>query len=337
MTGRERVKAALCFSSPDRAPRDIWPLPGMYLFQQGDLDAIEAEYPMDMTWCPLSEQQSRESLERLRRPGQYTDDWGCIWHVGEPGVIGEVKVPILKSWSGFESFQPPWRLLKGRDFSEANRCCDRSDRFMLSGMTAQPFERMQFLRGTENLYMDIAYGTAEFRRLLEMVHEYFLSEVESWCQSNVDGVFFQDDWGSNRGPLISPNVWRDLFKPLYKEYCDRIHAAGKFAMFHSDGQISSILGDLIEIGVDAVNSQLFCMDIEQFADDHKGKITFWGEIDRQHVLAFGTVQEVEAAVRRVRCLFDDGTGGVIAQCSWGPDNPIENIRAVYHSWLEPRA
>ena len=207
---------------------------------------------------------------------------------------------------------------------------------MISGMAAQPFERLQFLRGAENLYVDIAYGTADFRRLLDMVHEYFLAEVDSWCRSSVDGVFFQDDWGSNRGLLISPDAWRGLFKPLYKDYCDHIHAAGKFAMFHSDGHIAAIVGDLIEIGVDAINAQLFCMDIEQLAARHKGKITFWGEIDRQRVLPFGSVGDVQAAVRRVRHALDDGTGGVIAQCSWGPDNPIDNIKAVYRAWLEPR-
>jgi len=268
MTGRERTKACLTFASPDRAPRDVWPLPGMYLFQQDDLDSLESEYPMDMAWCPCSAEQSRVALERLRHPGEYADDWGCVWHVAESGVIGEVKEPILQNLSGLDEFQPPWNLIESRDFGEVNRCCEQSERFMLSAMTAQPFERMQFLRGTENLYMDVAYGTAEFRRLLEMVHEYFLAEVEIWCRSDVDGVFFQDDWGSNRGLLISPDAWRDLFKPLYRDYCDRIHAAGKFAMFHSDGQISSILGDLIEIGVDAVNAQLFCMDIESIAAEH---------------------------------------------------------------------
>ena len=336
MTGRERVRAALTFSGPDRAPRDVWPLPAMHLFHQDAVDAVEAEYPMDMAWCPLSKDNGAGGLEHLRAPGRYTDDWGCVWHVGEPGVIGEVKQPLLENWSGLAAFQPPWHLLDRRSMDDANLYCDASDRFMLSGMAAQPFERLQFLRGSEALYADIAYGTAELRRLLERVHEYFLRDVESWCRSNVDGVFFQDDWGSNRGPLIAPDAWRALFKPLYRDYCDRIRAAGKFAMFHSDGHIAAIVDDLVEIGVDALNAQLFCMDIEQLAGRHRGRITFWGEIDRQHVLAFGTAADVEAAVRRVRRALDDGAGGVIAQCAWGPDNPVENIRAVYRAWSEPQ-
>jgi uroporphyrinogen decarboxylase len=148
----------------------------------------------------------------------------------------------------------------------------------------------------------------------------------------VDGVMLMDDWGSNTSLLISPDMWRAIFKPIYKEFCDIIHRAGKKVFFHSDGNIESIYGDLIEVGVDALNSQLFCMNIEALGKLYRGKITFWGEIDRQRVLPYGTREEVHAAVRRVRAALDDGTGGVIAQCEWGKDNSRENVEAVYEAW-----
>ena len=144
-----------------------------------------------------------------------------------------------------------------------------------------------------------------------------------------------DDWGSQKTLLISPEMWRQYYKPLYKDYCDLILKSGKKIFFHSDGHIESIFPDLIELGVTAVNSQLFCMDIEGLAKRYKGKITFWGEICRQHILPFGTVQDVRRAVGRVRRAMDDGRGGVIAQCEWGAHNPIDNIRAVFQSWLDP--
>jgi uroporphyrinogen-III decarboxylase len=161
--------------------------------------------------------------------------------------------------------------------------------------------------------------------------------MRAWCGANVDGILFMDDWGTNNSLLINPRTWRELFKPLYKDYVQMIHAAGKFAFFHSDGHIQAIYPDLVEIGVDAVNSQLFTMDIEELARLYKGKITFWGELDRQHILPFGTPAEVGAAVQRVRGALDDGSGGVIAQCEWGKDNPAENVRAVYQAWAQPHA
>jgi hypothetical protein len=74
------------------------------------------------------------------------------------------------------------------------------------------------------------------------------------------------------------------------------------------------------------------MDIEELGAEFGGKITFWGEIDRQQVLPFGTAEDVRAAVRRVRKALDKGKGGVIAQCEWGMNTPAENIAAVYEEW-----
>jgi hypothetical protein len=333
MTGRERVKRALTFECPDRAPRDVWALPYVQLFRRDELDELRAEFPMDIGSPQLSPGWSDEVVQATRTPGRYRDDWGSVWYVGEAGVIGEVKEPALADWSALAHFQPPWHLVRGRDLSHASRCCAKSDQFMLSDVTARPFERLQFLRGTQNLYYDIGYGVPELRVLLEMVHEFYLEDIRGWCASDVDGIFFMDDWGTKTTLLIRPQMWREVFKPLYREYCQIIHAAGKFAFFHSDGCTQDIFGDLVEVGMDAINSQLFTMDIEELARLYKGKVTFWGEMDRQRVLPFGTPEEVRAAVRRVRRALDDGRGGLIAQCEWGKDNPRENIETVFREWL----
>ncbi len=335
MTGRERVLAALQFQHPDRAPRDLWALPYISLFRQDELDAFYAEYPVDIGRSQLSPGQTDETVEATRQIGTYTDAWGSVWHVGEPGVVGEVKEPAIADWSDLDPFQPPWQVIRQRDLSYVNRMCDSSSQFMLSDVTARPFERLQFLRGSETLYMDLGYGPSELLKLLEMVHEFYLEDIRAWCQSNVDGIVFMDDWGSNQSLLINPKTWRELFKPLYREYCDLIHGAGKYAFFHSDGHITAIYPDLIEVGVDALNSQLFCMDIEELARCYKGKITFWGEIDRQYALPFGTPADVEAAVMRVRRALDDGSGGVIAQCEWGKDNSRLNVETVFKTWMRP--
>jgi hypothetical protein len=333
MTGRERVKAALTFATPDRAPRDLWSLPYIRLFRKNELDEILQEFPMDIQSPELSPEWGDRNINAYSKTGHYTDDWGSVWYLGEPGIMGEVKEPALANWADLKTYKPPWDLIHKRDLSFVNRLCDESDRFMLSDVTARPFERLQFLRGTENLLIDITYGTTEVRTLLEIVNEFYQEDIRAWCDTKVDGIVFMDDWGTNHSLLINPKTWRELFKPLYKEYCDLIHAAGKFTFFHTDGNTEAIYGDLIEVGIDAINSQLFCMDIEELARKYKGKVTFWGEIDRQHVLPFGDFQEVSEAVMRVRSALDDGSGGVIAHCEWGKDNSKENIRTVYKTWL----
>jgi len=93
---------------------------------------------------------------------------------------------------------------------------------------------------------------------------------------------------------------------------------------------SPIMPALIELGIDAINSQIFCMGLDTL-EQFKGKITFWGEIDRQHILHEGTVKEVKDAVIQVKeHLYKDG--GVIAQCEFGAGSNPENVEAVFEQW-----
>jgi len=337
MTGRERVIRTLRFEHPDRAPRQVWPLPGVEMFRSDELQALLEQFPEDFETPDVTYGPADRARGDPNRVGTYVDEWGCVWEVLQDGVIGEVKQPPLDDWQTLKTFRPPWEILDRADFSQVDESCARTDKFVLAGTTVRPFERMQFLRGTEKLFIDLAYGTAEVLKLRDMVHEFFMRELELWIGTDVDGISFMDDWGAQHALLISPDMWRELFKPLYKDYCDLIHSAGKAVFMHSDGHIEAIYPDLIEIGVDALNSQLFCMDIEELGRRYRGKITFWGEIDRQYLLPFGTVEDVREGVRRVRRALDDGSGGVIAQCEWGLDVPMENVTAVFETWLEPLA
>ncbi len=336
MTSRERVTRTLTFEPTDRAPRDLWTLPGVGKYRKDEVAGLLERYPMDFIGPDVSYGASERAVGMKGEIGSYVDAWGAEWHVAEPGVAGEVKVPPIKSWSDLAGYKPPWEIIRNADFSDVDRSCAATDLFVRSGSEARPFERMQFLRGSEQLFMDLAYGDSEVYRLRDMLHDFFCDELRMWAATDVDAIQFMDDWGTQKALLISPETWRSFYKPLYREYCDIIKSAGKFVFFHSDGHIEAIYPDLIEIGVDAVNSQLFCMDIEGLADRHKGQITFWGEIDRQHLMPFGTVAEVREGVRRVRHALDDGQGGVIAQCEWGTKDPMENVAAVYEEWQSPR-
>ncbi|MHB1253234.1 MAG: uroporphyrinogen decarboxylase family protein [Candidatus Humimicrobiaceae bacterium] len=332
MNSRERVKACLNFKKPDRLPRDLWALPYVISFQKEEYSEVIKEYPLDFETSQLSPGSSDVTVKMLEKKGNYTDDWGSLWYIGEPGVIGEVKKPAIDDWPKLRKFKPPYHLIKNRDISYINKSCEKSDKFMLSDVTSRPFERLQFLRGTENLFIDIADDRPEFQKLLRIVHEFYLKDIENWCKTNVDGIVFMDDWGKNNGLLINPKIWREIFKPLYKEYCNMIHNAGKFAFFHTDGDTEEIFGDFVDVGIDAINSQLFTMNIEEIGKKYKGRITFWGEIDRQYILPFGTLEEVENAVKRVKSALYSDEGGIIAQCEWGKNNLMQNIKTVFKAW-----
>jgi len=348
LTSRERVIKAINFDYPDRVPRDLWWLPAVEMTQKEELNNLLERIPMDIDTpkykVGLSQRQKGQPTilvpgshppVAMPRKGNYVDEWGSVWHVAEDGIIGEVKKPVLDDLSKIAEFSPPWEYLETTDLSKVNRSCAESDKFMLSGICARPFERMQFVRGTEKLFIDLAYGTEEIFKLRDMIHEYNLKHIKMWLETDVDGILMMDDWGTQNSLLISPVLWREFFKPLYAEYCDLIHKQGKYVFFHSDGWIEDLYDDIVGMKVDAINSQLFCMNIEKLAEKYQGKITFWGEIDRQRILPFGNVHEVTEAVYRVRKALDDGTGGVIAQCEWGKNNHMENMESVFEAWNKP--
>ena len=247
-------------------------------------------------------------------------------------MIGEVKEPLLKDYAEVEQLRLPEELLSV-DLQQVNAFCRSTDRFVLAGVCPCPFERIQYLRTSANLYIDLMENRAGVTALLNKVHQFNLKVYERWVESEVDAITWNDDWGAQRALLISPKLWRQLFKPIYKDYVDLAHRHGKYAFMHSDGYIADIIPDLIEIGVDALNSQLFCMNIEELGQRYAGKLTFWGEIDRQRLLAFANPAEVAAAVQRVRqALYRNG--GVIAQCEFGAGARPENVAQVFQSWNE---
>lgn len=337
MNSRELVRCALTFQKPDRVPRELWMLPGVGRFRRAELQAMEARFPSDFGYPGGNYGPSSRARGDCLQAGQYTDEWGVVWTVAEPGVVGEIKKPILDDLAAIGSYRLPWELLDKADLSKVDETCAKSDRFIKAGTLVRPFERLQFLRGTENTLVDLAYGTPEVMGLLRQLHEFFVRDIEMWAATAVDGVAFMDDWGSQTSLLIAPDMWHEIFKPLYADYCRILRKAGKFIFFHSDGHISAIYPDLIELGIHAVNSQLFCMNIEELGAKYRGRITFWGEIDRQRLLPFGTPAQVQDGVRRVRRALEDERGGAIAQCEWGNKDPAANIAAVFEAWEEPGA
>jgi uroporphyrinogen decarboxylase len=340
MTSRELVLRTLNHEPVDRAPRDLWYGPGVETLRADEVAEIEVRYPRDIVPPDFKYPPGKRAKGKPYRVGQYTDAWGCTWQVTRRDTIGELKDFPLADAAKIAAYQPPFELLSDDKHAQArlakaNRSCATTSRFVLAWTETRPFERLQSLRGREAALSDLASGSQEFRTLLAMLHDFSCRELEMWAGTDVDGVAFADDWGSQDSLLVTPEIWRELFRPLYRDYCKILHAKDKFVFFHSDGEISKIFGDLVKVGIDAIHAQLHLMDVEHLAKRYRGRVTFWGEIERQHLLPFGTPGEIGEAVKRVRKALDFGSGGVIAQCQWGPDVPMKNIAAVFEHWLMP--
>jgi uroporphyrinogen decarboxylase len=198
------------------------------------------------------------------------------------------------------------------------------------------FQRMFYLRGFENLLIDLAERRPEVFSLRDRIVAFLLKRIEMWLGYDVDGLFFRDDWGTQLELMIPPAMWREMFKPSYQRLFAAVHAGGKHVFFHSDGMIRAIIPDLIEIGVNALNAQIPCMDAAELARDFGHRICFVAGADRQHFLPFGTPREVEAHCIQLAELFGRHNGGYIGGGEIGGDVPLGNAEAMLRTFATYR-
>lgn len=331
ITSRELVYRTIEFKNPERVPRQLWTLPWAHIYCKDSVQAITRDFPADIGEVDGGESELPPTQGNSTEIGDYVDAWGARFHNVQQGVIGEVKEPLItgENWEDADKAHIPYELLT-INHDHVNRQCSESNLFIIAGECPKPFEQLQFLRGTENLYMDLAYKPSGMFAFLEKMHDFYCRWVEVWARTDVDGIMIMDDWGSQRGLLINPGTWVEIFKPMYRDYINIAKKYGKKTFMHSDGYTLQIIPHLIDLGLDAFNTQIFCMGMEPLKQ-FKGKITFWGEIDRQHLLVNATSEEVKSAVHGVfGTLWADG--GCIAQCEFGAGSKPENVRAVFEAW-----
>lgn len=332
MTSRELVYATLEFKNKSgRAPRHMWTLPWAETHHGNMIKKIHTEYADDFVSAPVTLVEKSIEEGDLYAKGLYRDPWGCVFTNIHEGVIGEVKTPIIleDDWEDVANAHIPEELLTF-DRDAVNRFCQETNKFVFSGCCPRPFEQLQFIRGTENLYMDLMNMPEKMKEFMKKMHAFYCQWLEDWAKTDVDGLNFMDDWGSQNTLLINPQMWREIFKPMYQDYINIAKKYNKKIFMHSDGNTLDIIPDLIELGLDALNAQIFCIGVDKL-EPYAGKLTFWGEIDRQHLLVEGTREEIAQAVKKVKdTLWRDG--GCIAQCEFGPGANPENVYEVFHTW-----
>lgn len=330
MNSRSLVIDTLTFSSPRRIPRQLWLLPWAEKRYPDTVRRIRQLYPDDIVQAPAIYRSPLNLDGGKYQSGVYTDEWGCRFVNREDGLMGIVHEPLIKDWSDLNDFHTPDAILN-IDKDGINRFCRSTGKFVYAGSIVRPLERFQFLRTMEQSMTDVLLEEPGFVELLNRMHAHFCKEVEVWAETEVDAIFLMDDWGTQQAMMLSPEVFRKYFKPMYRDYCEIARQHGKFVFMHSDGNIAEILPELIEVGVNALNSQLFCMDIDRLSREVAGKITFWGEIDRQNILPNGSASDIRNAVTLVyEKLYRNG--GVIGQCEFGPAANPENILRVFEEW-----
>ncbi len=269
----------------------------------------------------------------------YVDEWGVGWTNCEyetpygKGHYTDVVNHPLADDDAISRYRPPDpnRPELYRDSEWMIREFGRE--YFIAGVAVTTvFETAIALRGSEQLMMDLAAEPELAETIMDIPFQYHLTAAKKLVEMGVDMIWTGDDVGAQGAMIISPAMWRRVFKPRMARFfaeLKRINPHVKIA-YHSDGLIDPIIPDLIEIGLDVLNPiQPACMDPARLKREYGDKLCFWGSIDEQHILPFGTPADVRKEVlTRLGTIGKDG-GLIIGPTHFVQlDTPMENFRAM---------
>ena len=338
MNQRENVLRAVRFERPDTMPihmsfsKACW-----HHYPQDALQALMLEHPLlfpEYEAQPLPIEPDYAPWRIAAR--RHTDSWGCVWETVEDGITGAVAAPALPTWEAFEGYEPPdphhhngWMPVDWVAEAERVYAASRTGRLARGSLRhGHTFLTLSYMRGYESLLFDMADRDPRLARLLEMVEAFNLGLVERYVDLGVDWMGYPEDLGMQRGPMLSPGQFRAYIKPIYRRLMAPARAAGCVIHMHSDGDVRALAEDLLDCGVDVLNIQDLVNGIDWLADHLVGRVCIDLDVDRQHIVRFGTPDEIEAHICDVVTRLGRPEGGLMLTHGLYPGVPLENAEAL---------
>jgi len=291
------------------------------------------------------EPETTRALNKLRDPhSDYVDSWGSgqteigpdDWFPNVHPIPDALSADDLDAYQGWPDMTDPTRIAhvgqRAKRLAEENQFAILATPWLLF-----PFERAYAMQGMETFLLNMARDPDFSRALLEKIAGYckqlmgpFLEELGD----NVDIIKIGDDLGTQESLMISPKMYREILKPVHADFINFIKARTKAKiLFHSDGDVMTLIDDFIEMGVDILNplqtSAGSMSDLPLLKKRFGKNIVFCGGIDTHRVLPFGTPEDVRQEVRRVIDILGPGGGCMIgAVHTIMNDVPPENVLAM---------
>jgi len=355
MNSRERTLKALSHKQPDRCPIFATLTPQVAVKLAKALDVPE-EPPLDSL---LSTRISHMALltklgndcvgiaacspddfpTKTLPDGTMVNEWGMRFKsCGLYNEFCEYPLAGAESVSDIENYTFPDPLAEGRYDAAKKAVAEYRKGYAIFGdLECAMFETAWYLVGLEKFLMDMAMEKPYIFALLDKVIEINTEVGKQLITAGADVIWAGDDFGGQNGMVMSPETWRKVFKPRIRRMFEQFRRARpdiKLA-WHSCGSIVPIIPDFIEIGLDILNPiQPKAAGMEpKFLKDNYGKdLTFFGGIDLQELMPYGTPRQIRDEVkRRIEILGKNGGYIVAPAHNIQDDTPLENIFALFEA------
>lgn len=345
-TAKERVLTAVNLGEPDRVPMDFLPNPWVAQRLQRDwgttthrelLERLHSDI-VDLRGVVDPVYRGPIPLARELGDGVRENLWGWRQKV-VPSATGPedcfVQFVLAEAESIDDLERHRWPDVDWFDFADFAPRLDAWGDLAVMASGVSVFQHPTFLRGIDNLLMDMALRPEMAHWLMDRFTDFYLAFFDRMltaARGRIDIVRAADDLGTQRGLFFSPEMFRTFIKPRLQKLIDMTHSHGVKFLFHSCGAILPLIEDLIEIGVDILDplqAAAAGMDPEVLKDKYGSRLCLHGGICTQYLLPTGTPDEVRAEVRRRVKILGTGGGYILAPCHvLQTDVPTENILAM---------
>jgi len=272
-------------------------------------------------------------------PNQYgetiTDEFGVVWSTNEIDR-GSPVGPCLPE-PDLSQYMFPNPAKESRFTHIKNWSAQQEDHYRIIWV-GDLWERAKFMRGMESILMDVIINPMFVRDLLDRLTEYILESIRIVMGKGMfECIALSDDYGAQRGLLMSPGHWRKFVKPCLARIYGLAKSHGLAVFHHSCGNIVPIIGDLIELGLDILHPiQPEAMDILFLKKEFGKHLTFCGGISTQDLLVSGTPDQVRCEVQRLKREMAGGGGYILEPgITIQADVPRQNLLALVDEARQP--
>jgi len=297
VTPREIVRANIEWSEPERIGFNFSGGPA----RRNDFTGAGIQHPF------------REERWREGPLEYYTDLWGNVWYrLSHLSAGGEVYKPVLEDWDALERLELP-DLENPAHYEAARRlCAAEGDLFRVGGMPGWPFAICRYMRKMEVYFVDLIVERERIDVLHDRVTTLLEGVIRRFGEASMDGIFFCEDLGVQDRLLMSPRMWRDIFRPLYERLTSCAHEYGMKVIQYSCGFNYELVDDLCEAGIDCLQfDQPAIYDMPALAAKLKRhRVGLHAPCDIQQTLPTGNRALIEAETTR---LVETFRGGFIAK------------------------